>query len=92
MDDLYARAEAFLGGPYILGHESYLISRYVRGELRDDSEALNLVSTCLQSAQIEAAKGEGATSGPERDALHCYQRMAELLEDIQAELLARPPR
>ena len=88
MDDLCTRAAAFLRGPHILGEESGLIGRYLRGELSGDSEALNLLSHCLQTAQTNAAKLEGATSGPQRDAMYCYRKMAELLTDIQAELLS----
>lgn len=88
MVDLRSRAVAFLSGPYILGEESHLINRYVHGELRDDPKALALLSRCLETAQTEVAKHEGAISGPGRDALYCYRMMAELLQDIKAELQA----
>jgi hypothetical protein len=87
MNDLRSRVAGFLSGPYILGEESRLISRYHRGELAGDREALNLLSHCLQAAQTKAAKLEGATSGPGRDAMYCYREMVELLTDIEAELL-----
>ena len=89
MDDLRSRVAAFLSGPYILGDESHLIARYARGDLASDPETLNLLSNCMQAAQAEAPRLEGATSGPARDARHCYRKMAELLTEIQAELSAR---
>ena len=91
MDDLRSRAAAFLRGPYVLGKGPYLISRYVCGELWDDPKALNLLSLCLQTALIEVGKSDGVSSGSGRDITNCYRKMAELLEDIKAELLAQHP-
>jgi hypothetical protein len=89
MNDLRSRVAAFLSGPYILGTESRVIRRYFVGDLAGDPEALTQVSHCLQAARTEAAKFEGETSGPGRDVRYCYGRMAELLTDIQTELLVR---
>ena len=89
MDDLHSQAHAFINGPYIIGEHSHLILRYVDGKLGDDPEAQNLLSRCLQTAQTEAARFEGATSGPARDARYFYQRAAELLKAIQDEMAAR---
>jgi hypothetical protein len=88
MTDLRSRAEAFLRGPCILGEHWHLVYRYVEGELWEDPEALNLLSICLQTAQTEATRLEGATPGPARDAQYFYQRAAGLLKDIQAEVSA----
>jgi len=88
MDDLHSRAAAIISGAFPLGEECRLIARYVDGELCDDPEARNLLSRCLQTAQTEAARHEGATSGPARDAWSFYQRAASILQEIQAELSA----
>jgi hypothetical protein len=80
-----------LSGPCIIGEPWRLLYRYVAGELWDDAEAGNLLSTCLESAQTEASRLEGAATGPERDARLFYQRAVELLKDIQAEVPARRP-
>jgi hypothetical protein len=85
MDDLHSRAAAFLRGPCVLDEPWRLIYRYVSGKLWDDPKAQNLLSLCLQNAQTEAARLEGATSGPARDAHFFYLKAAELLKDIQAE-------
>ena len=90
MDDLLGRARAFLRGPSIIGDPSHrLIHRYVARQLSDDPETRELLSLCLADARAEAARFEDATEGPARDARCFYQRAAELLTDIKAEMSAR---
>jgi hypothetical protein len=89
VDDLRARAQAFIRGPCVLSEPWSLIHRYIAGELWDDPDAQNLLSRGLQTAQTEAAHLEGATSGPARDARLFFQEAAEFLKDIMAELSAR---
>jgi hypothetical protein len=48
----------------------------------------NQLSLCLQTAQTEAARFEGAMEGPARDARTFYQRAAAILQDIKTEVAA----
>jgi hypothetical protein len=89
MNDLQTRVDAFLRGPCIIGEPWRLMCQYVDGKLWDDPEAENLLSLCLQAAQTEVATLEGATAGPARDARYFYQKTAELLAEIKAEVSAR---
>jgi hypothetical protein len=90
MADLHARARAFLQGPSIIGDPSHrLVHRYVAGQLSDDPETRDLLLLCLADAHAEAARFKDATVGPARDARCFYQRAAELLRDIKAEMSAR---
>jgi hypothetical protein len=89
VDDLQARARAFVRGPCVICEEYFLIRRYVKGELWDDPEAQNLLSRGLLTAQAEVARLEDATSGPGRDARNFYRKAAEFLKEIKAELSAR---
>jgi hypothetical protein len=92
MSDLRSRTGAYLRGPCIISEPgaslTRLIARYVASEPWDDPELRNRVSRCLQAVQTEAARLEGATTGPARDAQLFYQRGASLLQDIQAEVSA----
>ena len=82
-------ARAFVMGACVLSAPYSLILRYVTGELWDDPEAQNLLSRGLQTANTEAARLEGATSGPECVARRFYQGAAEFLNEIKAVLSAR---
>jgi hypothetical protein len=84
MGDLRARARAFIDSPHILGEASFLILRYYRGELLDDPDAPSLLSRSLQTARVAAARGD--TLDPAGNPNDCYQRAAELLADILAEV------
>jgi hypothetical protein len=91
MDDLRSRAAALLAGSYPLTlgmNLTGLIRRYVASEPWDDPELRNQLSLCLQTAQTEAARFEGAMEGPARDARTFYQRAAAILQDIKTEVAA----
>jgi hypothetical protein len=92
MSDLRSRAQAYLSGPCIISEPeasmTRLIERYAASEPWNDPELRSLLSLCLQTAQTEAARLEGATAGPARDAHRFYQRAAALLQDIQSEVSA----
>ena len=81
MDDLRSRAAALLAGPYPLRAMilTDLIARYVAGKPWDDPELRDPLSLGLQTAQMEAARFEGATEGATRDARTFYQRAAAIL-------------
>jgi len=83
MSDLRSRARAYLSGPCIISEPgaslTRLIKRYAASEPWNDPELRNLLSLCLQTAQTEAARLEGATAGPARDAQPFYQRAGACL-------------
>lgn len=78
MSDLRSEAKAHLEGPRVISEPgaglTRLIARYVAGEPWDDPELLSNLSPCLQYAQAEIARREGATSGSTGDVQLFYRR------------------
>jgi hypothetical protein len=92
MDDLRTRAAAFVRSHCAMPLDGMkmmqLIDQYACGEPFEDLELQSQLSVWLQYARSEAARFQGAATGPARDALMFYQEAAAILQEITAEAAA----
>jgi tetratricopeptide (TPR) repeat protein len=89
VSDLHSRAAAFLHGPCPISELSgtllALVERYLAGAAWGDAELRNQLSLCIVASQREAATADREGAEPVR---LFYQRAAEILQEIQAEVSA----